>query len=484
MGKDITCIMNVFKRPQYFQEQLLALLEQTITPKRIVIWNNNKELNLSNFENIPNVIIINTSVNLGVWARFFSLYYLLSGEYICVFDDDTIPGNMWLENCINTIEKHNALIGTIGVYFDKGNTYNVKKRYGWDGPCDDIKIVDIVGHSWFFKKEWISTLIKELPNIDEKFLTCGEDMHLSYVLSKYLYIPTIVAPHPNDNTNIWGSNKEKAIQYGNVDSTFANTGIEKFSDVLKYYIEKGFETIFNKSEYIKNYTNSIDYFLNKIRNKENFSILRFADGEYYVLENIQLTNIDNWTFQSGSILCKHLNDSLSLINTNVYYGISGLSDCEKTCNYYYSKILNHHNITYANIFVNENFEKWINFLINHNDNCVLIGSSKPDNNKIGNINIIETLLIDSFLVNNWDSKYNEYFDIMKNLGKKYTNTLFMISAGPLSEVFIHKLYLSNPNNIYIDVGSSIDVFTKNRYTREYQCKRSENVVVKDLPIIL
>jgi hypothetical protein len=484
MGKDITCILNVFKRPQFFQEQLVALLEQSIPPKRIIIWNNNKEINLSNFENISNIIIINSSVNLGVWARFFSLYYLLSGEYICVFDDDTIPGNMWLENCINTIKKHNALIGTIGVYFDKGNTYNVKKRYGWDGPCDEIKIVDIIGHSWFFKKEWISTLIKELPNIDEKFLTCGEDIHLSYVLSKYLYIPTIVAPHPADNTSIWGSNKEKAIQYGNIDSTFANTGIEKFNDVLKYYIEKGFETISNKAQYIKNYANSIDYFLNKIIHKENFSLLRFADGEYYVLENTQLTNIDNWTFQSGSVLCKHLNDSLSLINTNVYYGISGLSDCEKTCNYYYSKIPNHHNITYANVFVNENFEKWIKFLINHNENCVLIGSSKPDNNKIGNINIIETLLIDPFLVNDWDNKYNEYFTIMKELGKKYTNTLFLISAGPLSEVFIHQLYLSNPNNIYLDVGSSIDMFTKNRYTREYQTKRSENTLVKDLPILI
>ena len=254
--------------------------------------------------------------------------------------------------------------------------------------------------------------------------------------------------------------------------------------MLKYYIEKGFETISNKAQSIKNYTNSIDYFLNKIKNKENFSILRFADGEYYVLENTQLTNIDNWTFQSGSILCKHLNDSLSLINTNVYYGISGLSDCEKTCNYYYSKIPNHHNITYANVFVNENFEKWINFLINHNDNCLLIGSSKPENNKIGNINIIETLLIDPFLVNDWDNKYNEYFTIMKEFGKKYTNTLFLISAGPLSEVFIHQLYLSNPNNIYLDVGSSIDMFTKNRYTREYQTKRSENTLVKDLPILI
>ena len=484
MTNDIICILNVFIRPQFFEEQLNAILNQTIKPKRVIIWNNNKQINLSHFENIPNLIIINSSENLGVWARFFSLYYLLRGEYVCVFDDDTIPGNMWFENCINTIEKHNALIGTIGVYFDKGTNYNVKKRYGWDGPSNDIKIVDIIGHSWFFKKEWISILIKELPNIDENFLTCGEDMHLSYVLSKYLYIPTIVAPHPENNKELWGSQKEKAMHYGNINSTFVKTGIDKFNEALSYYINKGFETIHNKAEQIKNYSRCIDYFLKKIRNRENFSLLRFADGEHYVLENKSLTNIDNWTFQSGSILNTHLNDSLKLINTNVYYGISGLSDSVEICKYYYSKIPNHHNISYANVFVNQNYEKWIKFLNEYNDNCILIGSSIPSNTKVGSINIIETILIPEFLVNEWDTKYKEYFNIMKKLGKKYTNTLFLISAGPLSEVFIHRLYLTNPNNIYIDAGSSIDMFTKNRHTREYQIQKSEGMNILDLPIIL
>jgi hypothetical protein len=484
MSTDILCILNTFKRPQVFEEQLNAVLNQTIVPKKIIVWNNNPNITFPGFKDNEKIIVINTSKNLGVWARFFSLYYLLSGKYVCVFDDDTIPENRWFENCVSTIEKYNALIGTIGVFFDKGNNYNVKKRYGWDGPSNETKIVDIVGHSWFFKKEWISTLIKELPNIDEQFLTCGEDMHLSYVLQKYLYIPTVVAPHPQNDLSLWGSKKEKALLYGNIESTFVSTGIEKFNEALTHYVNKGFETIHNKAEKIKVYKNSVDYFLNKITKKENFSLLRFADGEYYVLENIQLTNIDNWTFRSGSILYKHLNESLSLINTNVYYGISGLSDSVETCNYYYSKIKNDHNITYANVFVNQNFEKWINFLNTYDGNCVLIGSTKPDNSKIGNISIMETLLIDNFLVNIWDSKWEEYFNIMETLGKKYTNTMFLISAGPLSEVFIHRLYLSNPNNIYIDVGSSIDMFTKNKFTREYQFKKMEDVEVKDLPIVL
>jgi hypothetical protein len=47
-------------------------------------------------------------------------------------------------------------------------------------------------------------------------------------------------------------------------------------------------------------------------------------------------------------------------------------------------------------------------------------------------------------------------------------TIFLVSAGPLANIFIHKLYLSNSNNIYIDCGSSIDIFNKEYYTREYQ----------------
>jgi hypothetical protein len=480
----IICVLNTFVRPFTFEQQLSAVMNQTIPPKKVIVWDNNSGIDFTTYKTDKRIIVISSSMNFGVWGRFFSLYYLLDSEYVCVFDDDTIPGNRWFENCINTICKYNALLGTIGVYFKKGCAYDITKRYGWDGVSNDSKIVDIVGHSWFLKKEWISVIIKELPSIDKQFLTCGEDMHLSYTLNKYLNILTVVPPHPENDTSLWGSQYDTACSYGNINSTYVNTGKEKFDEVILHYINKGFETIQNKAEHIKKYNNCLDYYLNKIKNGQNFSLSRFADGEYYVLVNNTLTNIDNWTFESGSILCNHLNESLKIMNTNYYYGVSGLSDDESTCNFYYSSIINHHNITYANIFVNQNYKKWLSFLNEYDNNCVLISSSTPKNGKIGKVNIIETILIDAFLVNIWDSKYEEYFQIMNNLGKKYTNMLFLISAGPLSCVFIKKLYESNPNNIYIDVGSSIDIFTKNCITRDYQHHNDMSNDVKDLPIII
>ena len=66
----------------------------------------------------------------------------------------------------------------------------------------------------------------------------------------------------------------------------------------------------------------------------------------------------------------------------------------------------------------------------------------------------------------------------------YTNMLFLLSAGPLSEVFIYKLYKSNPNNIYLDVGSSIDTYVKNKQTRPYMKDNNlNNNSIINLPII-
>ena len=364
----IICVLNVYNRPQWFDEQLTAIQNQTLKPKLIIVWNNNNSININDkVKDISNVLVLSSSRNLGVWARFFSLYYLFKCKYICVFDDDTIPQKRWFENCVETIKKHNALLGTIGIAFKQGKGYQAEFKYGWEGlhldepsSVKNTNYVDIVGHSWFLK-EWISTLIKDLPNIDEEMFVCGEDMHLSYVLQKYLYIPTMVPPHPLDNRELWGAIPEKSKHYGNVDSTYSRfSGDGRFQKALSKYIDRGYETIMNRYNNIKVWNNCLDYFINKIKNNKNIFLLRFADGELYVLNNKRLTNCDNWTFKENGILCKHLNEALTLENTNVYYGISCLSD-HPQLNYYYNKIFNHHNITYANVFVNNHYKKWKDF---------------------------------------------------------------------------------------------------------------------------
>jgi hypothetical protein len=71
-----------------------------------------------------------------------------------------------LENCYDTIQKYDGLLGTIGVKFLDPNNYVNNVRVGWDRPNKNVEVVDIVGHSWFFKREDLATFWRELPDIN------------------------------------------------------------------------------------------------------------------------------------------------------------------------------------------------------------------------------------------------------------------------------------------------------------------------------
>lgn len=212
----ITAILNGYKRGNVLNEQIEALKNQTIPPTEILIWYNNPGGEYEINHNIPDDIpVAYCNANLGVWARFtFAL--MAKNPYICVFDDDTIPGSKWFENCLNTIQVNNGLLGTIGLIYPNPrppheSSYNEHYyRVGWDGNNDRTVQVDFVGHAWFFRREWLSYMFRELPH--PKYNLCGEDMHFSYMLQKYGGIKTFVPPHPANNKEMWGS--IKGWEYG------------------------------------------------------------------------------------------------------------------------------------------------------------------------------------------------------------------------------------------------------------------------------
>ena len=59
------------------------------------------------------------------------------------------------------------------------------------------------------------------------------------------------------------------------------------------------------------------------------------------------------------------------------------------------------------------------------------------------------------------------------LSAQIENQTFFVSAGPVSEILIDRMYKANPNNQYIDVGSSLDEFTHGRMTRPYMDLNSQ-----------
>lgn len=238
---DITVVLNGYKRKENLSIQLDAIKNQSIKPKEILCWYNNPDdMSLVNFDVVGQCKTAVCNNNFGVWARFaFAL--MAKTEYVCIFDDDTIPGKLWFENCLNTIKTHDGLLGTIGVNFFDNHNYMLHSRVGWDNPNENTEIVDIVGHSWFFRREDLSNYWRELPCIDHSNFV-GEDMHFSYTLQKFTNKKTYVPPHPKDNIEMWGSNPSIAWKVG-TDSNAISTkqdNIDQFSKALKYYIDNGF----------------------------------------------------------------------------------------------------------------------------------------------------------------------------------------------------------------------------------------------------
>ena len=180
-----------------------------------------------------------------MWARFaFALN--AKTEYICVFDDDTIPGSKWLENCYNTIQTHDGLLGTIGVKFFDPNNYVSNVRVGWDRPNETTEEVDIVGHSWFFRREDLATFWRELPDMDHSPLV-GEDMHFSYTLQKYTNKKTYVPPHPLNDMEMWGSKPDSAWSIGTDSAAISRnpSNMDTMNKAFMNYINKGFKLLKN-----------------------------------------------------------------------------------------------------------------------------------------------------------------------------------------------------------------------------------------------
>lgn len=234
----ITVVLNAFKRQQYLKQQIDCVFSQTVPVERVLIWNNGNNLNPHDFGD--KVMLANHSENLGVWSRFA---YAINAEteYICMLDDDTFPAMGFFESCLQQMEREPALLGARGLRFLIANRYHPFISFGWDAPNEKPEVVDIVGHAWFFKREWLGTFWRELPPLGSSRLV-GEDMHFSFMLQKYLGIRTMVPPHPLSQPSVWGSDPELAIKLGTSKDAISqgDEALRKFDLALRYCTSKGF----------------------------------------------------------------------------------------------------------------------------------------------------------------------------------------------------------------------------------------------------
>ncbi|MEW5948077.1 MAG: glycosyltransferase [Thermodesulfobacteriota bacterium] len=245
MKTKISVILTAWCRPQFLEEQVERVLDQSIRPHEVVLWYNSppKKLGflerkqLVSFKNDKHIKKIICDYNFGIIPRF-SMASCMEGEYVCIFDDDTMPGERWFENCLSYVDSKNVMCGTIGLRFLSSNELKTEKpRMGWEAMNTHPEYVDVVGHSWFLRREWARYFWDEEPLLR----SFGEDIHFCAMLQRH-NIRVACPPHPENDRSLWGSVKpERGVD--KVAISCSSDKSKEFWRVVRHEIERGYKPI-------------------------------------------------------------------------------------------------------------------------------------------------------------------------------------------------------------------------------------------------
>ena len=214
------------------------------------------------------------------------------------------------------------------------------------------------------------------------------------------------------------------------------------------------------------------YYTNLIESYNNFAYARYADGEVALMKgvgvgtNTQAFQVDKWNAPNTlTPVGEELIETLKHTEGNYHYAISAHSDSESDYQFL-TQYIDNTNITFANLWINSNYQKMNEFYKNLKKEVFLICNfrAKKENYPF---KVNEIFPFPDDCINYWNQYGEEYLSELLEYIAQVENQTFFISAGPISEILIHKMFSTNPNNQYIDVGSSLDEFTHGRITRPY-----------------
>lgn len=241
----ISVILNVYKRSYLLEKQIESIKNQSVSIKseNIHIWYNRSD----EPQQFPEDEKIKTYIcnwNTKFFGRF-TIPLFLNTEYIAVFDDDTIPQKNWIKNCLETINtpEYNGILGGSGVIL-RNKSYRPYYKVGWNGRHSNIaERVDLVGHAWFFRREWSKYLWYEKPYTFDN----GEDIMFSFLSQKYGNINTFVPPHPENDISLWSTSYKEGVEFGSDDNASwkmrAHNTIR--DEVCIHCINNGWKTVNN-----------------------------------------------------------------------------------------------------------------------------------------------------------------------------------------------------------------------------------------------
>lgn len=249
---DWVAVITVYKREKYLEEQLNAIQNQSLPPTKIVIIQNEKHFEIDKNILIKfNIELITSSIN-SLYTRWI-ISYLFNSEYVCVFDDDVIPGVKWIENCIRASRQHNALVTCTGRIINvSGNTPNcwnvlysiIKDGVVKNGIVEDT-ICDWGCNSYFFRTEWIKYIVSSSRYLN--YQLTFDDIQLATNLKFFGNIKTVVPKQPVNDISLHGQLKR---EYGTDDDALSNILVNPKNE--HYILRNNFLKKIDSSDFVWN----------------------------------------------------------------------------------------------------------------------------------------------------------------------------------------------------------------------------------------
>lgn len=209
----------------------------------------------------------------------------------------------------------------------------------------------------------------------------------------------------------------------------------------------------------KTYRTDLEYIIDKLRKKENFAFSKYADGELHILANKPVNNGEFWFDpNTNQQQRKSLIDSLKFKDPNYFVGIS--CPCcigGSTVHNWYKKQSgqNLENLTWANLFVNGNHKYYIDNMMSLycEYEVVLISNSKSNLEKLP----FEVKKHFQIGKNAWIDDIDLLDEIKKYIDEHQdTQHLFLFCAGPFGNILVQQLFEYSRQNVYIDIGSTLN----------------------------
>ncbi len=472
----ITVILTAYRRTEYLVDQIKALKNQTIPPAEIWVWSNISPDELRDVSSLVDRVVV-SNTNWLFWGRF-ALGNLVRTGYVAFFDDDILPQPRWFENCLATIDNgYDGILGGSGVLLPVEGGYSSKNKVGWNGKHSiSTEQVDLVGHAWFMRKKHVQYMWREEPCSWDN----GEDIHLSYMALKHGGIKTFVPPHPENDQSLWSCRPDFGKIVGRKKVATFKTADHKQTrtNIVHQYHQDGWIIVEEMRDGpVKTFAGDLAKFNKKLEKGENFSLVRFGDGEMIVIngKSIDLSKKCNGEHKytpDNTKDEKHrkiLEASLLFKNKDYFVGLP-CRCCvgDEHCDHLRSQSQQEEaNLTWANIFVNSNYAAFLN-------STVPVFQSRTINticHADANIQKLPFTTSKDFRVggNAWVADYDRLLEEIKAYisTNDIENEVFIFCAGVLSNMLIYQLAKIYPNNTYIDLGSVFDAMVELGKTRKY-----------------